>query len=78
MPARDLLWKRVNAEQETAGQDANHDGQISPSEMGHLEKLGKELGGELTLHAFVRFELGEGIEKKVEDLAAEVAKMTGG
>ena len=37
------VWKRVNAEQETAGQDSNHDGQISPSEMGHLEKLGKEL-----------------------------------
>jgi elongation factor Ts len=40
--------------------------------------LGKELGGELKLHSFVRFELGEGIEKKVDDLAAEVAKMTGG
>jgi elongation factor Ts len=40
--------------------------------------LGKELGGELKLHGFVRFELGEGIEKKVDDLAAEVAKMTGG
>jgi translation elongation factor EF-Ts len=30
------------------------------------------------LNSFVRFELGEGIEKKTDDLAAEVAKMTGG
>jgi Spy/CpxP family protein refolding chaperone len=38
------VWKRVNAEQESVGQDSNHDGVVSPSEMGHLEKLGKELG----------------------------------
>ena len=37
-------------------------------------ELGKKLGGEVKLHAFVRFSLGEGIEKKSEDLAAEVAK----
>jgi translation elongation factor EF-Ts len=30
------------------------------------------------LHAFVRYGVGDGIEKKVDDLAAEVAKMTGG
>jgi elongation factor Ts len=41
-------------------------------------ELGKELGGEVKIHTFVRFELGEGIEKKVDDLAAEVAKMTAG
>ncbi len=38
--------------------------------------LGKELGGEVKLHSFVRFGLGDGIEKKVDDLAAEVAKLT--
>jgi elongation factor Ts len=42
------------------------------------QALGKELGGEVKLNTFVRFSLGEGIEKKVDDLAAEVAKMTGG
>ena len=42
------------------------------------QELGKELGGEVTLHEFVRFGLGEGIEKKTDDLAAEVAKMTAG
>jgi Spy/CpxP family protein refolding chaperone len=37
------VWKRVNAEKEENGQDANKDGVVSPSEMGHLERLGKEL-----------------------------------
>jgi elongation factor Ts len=37
-------------------------------------ELGKKLGGEVKIHSFVRFSLGEGIEKKSEDLAAEVAK----
>lgn len=41
-------------------------------------ELGKKLGGEVKVHTFVRFGLGDGIEKKVDDLAAEVAKMTGG
>jgi elongation factor Ts len=41
-------------------------------------ELGKKLGGDVKIHAFVRFSLGEGIEKKQEDLAAEVAKTIGG
>ena len=41
--------------------------------------LAKELGAEITLARFVRFQLGEGIEKPTgPDFAAEVAKMTGG
>jgi elongation factor Ts len=39
--------------------------------------LSKKLGGEVKIHAFVRYSLGEGIEKKTEDLAAEVAKTIG-
>jgi elongation factor Ts len=42
------------------------------------EDLSKKLGGAVTVHGFVRFSLGEGIEKKTEDLAAEVAKTIGG
>jgi elongation factor Ts len=42
------------------------------------QELGKKLGGEVKLHTFTRFELGAGIEKKSDDLAAEVAKLTGG
>jgi elongation factor Ts len=41
------------------------------------EDLGKKLGGEVRIASFVRFALGEGIEKAKDDLAAEVAKMTG-
>jgi len=36
----------------------------------------KELGGDIKIVAFTRFEKGEGIEKKVDDFAAEVASMT--
>jgi elongation factor Ts len=38
----------------------------------------KETGGTLELKRFVRFERGEGIEKRADDFAAEVAKMAGG
>jgi elongation factor Ts len=41
------------------------------------QELGKKLGGEVKIHAFVRFSLGEGIERKQEDLAVEVAKTIG-
>jgi elongation factor Ts len=39
------------------------------------QELGKKLGGEVKLLSFARFELGAGIEKKTDDLAAEVAKL---
>lgn len=42
------------------------------------KELGKKLGGEPVLHTFVRFGVGDGIEKKSEDLAAEVAKTIAG
>ncbi|WP_322865873.1 translation elongation factor Ts [Aquicoccus sp. G2-2] len=41
-----------------------------------VEKAAKEAGAEVT--AFVRLEVGEGIEKKQEDFAAEVAKAVQG
>ncbi len=37
-----------------------------------LENAGKDLGSPVSVAGFVRFELGEGIEKKEEDFAAEV------
>jgi elongation factor Ts len=37
----------------------------------------KEAGAPITLKSFVRFQLGEGIEKKVDDFAAEVAAAAG-
>lgn len=41
-----------------------------------VEALGKELGGKVELTGYIRFQLGEGIEKKADDFAAEVAAMT--
>jgi elongation factor Ts len=38
---------------------------------------GKEAGSPIQLAGFVRFQLGEGIEKKQEDFAAEVAAAAG-
>ena len=42
-----------------------------------LAAAGKEAGGTLDIAGFVRFELGEGIEKKKEDLQAGVAELIG-
>ena len=42
-----------------------------------VEKAAKELGVPVKLTGFVRFALGEGIEKKESDFAAEVASMAG-
>lgn len=41
----------------------------------HIVAVAKELGGEIKLVKCVRFERGEGIEKKQDDFAAEVASM---
>jgi elongation factor Ts len=38
---------------------------------------GKEAGAAITLKDYVRFQLGEGIEKEVSDFAAEVAATSG-
>ena len=38
--------------------------------------LAKEIGSDIKLNSFVRYQLGEGIEKKVDDFAAEVAAMS--
>jgi elongation factor Ts len=42
-----------------------------------VEALAKELGTEVKLSGFVRFAIGEGIEKEEQDFAAEVAAATG-
>ncbi len=39
----------------------------------YVEKVAKENGVNLSIRKFIRFETGEGIEKKKEDFAAEVA-----
>ena len=42
-----------------------------------VEQAGKAAGASIVLKDFVRFQLGEGIEKKVSDFAAEVAEAAG-
>ena len=42
-----------------------------------LEKASKDLGAPVVIEAFVRFQVGEGIEKVESDFADEVAQMAG-
>ena len=41
----------------------------------YVESVAKELGGTVKVASFVRYEKGEGIEKRVDDFANEVASM---
>lgn len=43
----------------------------------YIEQVAKENGAKLYVKKFVRFETGEGLEKKVDDFAAEVAAQAG-
>jgi len=43
----------------------------------HVAVKGKELGAHLAVTRFVRFKLGEGLQKRSEDFAAEVASASG-
>lgn len=42
-----------------------------------IAETAKQTGAPVTVKGFVRFMLGEGVEKKVDDFAAEVASMSG-
>ena len=43
----------------------------------YVEKTAKELGADLKIVSFERFEKGEGIQKREENFADEIAKLTG-
>ena len=43
----------------------------------YIAEVGKAAGSSFTIKKFVRFEVGEGLEKKNEDFAAEVAAQMG-
>ena len=43
----------------------------------YVDKVAKENNANVTVKKFVRFETGEGLEKKVDDFAAEVAAQAG-
>lgn len=40
-----------------------------------IENTAKELGGKISIKSFVRFEKGEGLQKREDDFASEVANM---
>ncbi len=40
-----------------------------------IEKASKEAGAQITLNQFIRFKVGDGIEKKADDFVQEVAKI---
>ena len=42
----------------------------------YLRQVGKEIGSEITIKQFVAYEKGEGMEKRVDDFAGEVASMS--
>ena len=44
----------------------------------YVEATAKELGGKIAIVGFYRFEKGEGIQKREENFAEEIAKMTAG
>lgn len=43
----------------------------------YVEQVAKENGAKITIKSFLRWETGEGIEKRQDDFAAEVAKQAG-
>ena len=43
----------------------------------YVAQVAKENGANITVKGFVRFETGEGLEKKEENFAEEVAKQMG-
>ena len=47
----------------------------SKSVGGYVAEMAKKLGTEISITRFTRFEKGEGLEKKVDNLAEEVAKL---
>ncbi len=44
----------------------------------YVESVAKELGTEMSIASFVKYEKGEGLEKREEDFAAEIAKLAKG
>ena len=42
-----------------------------------IEKVAKEAGASIKVTKFIKLNLGEGVEKKSENFAEEIAKLTG-
>jgi len=72
-----FIQDNTTLDKEQALLDQNYvlDDKMSVAEA--VEAAGKAAGGTASISAFVRLEVGEGIEKKEEDFAAEVAAQMG-
>lgn len=44
----------------------------------YMDSVAKAIGGKIAIDSFVKFEKGEGLQKREDNLAEEVAKMTAG
>lgn len=71
----DLYFNETLREAVLAEQVFVIDGKSKISDV--LANAGKDVGADVALKAYVRFALGEGIEKAADDFAAEVAKAAG-
>ena len=49
---------------------------VNPANCTNIRDTAKELGGNITVTGFYRFEKGEGIQKREENFADEIAKLT--
>ena len=73
-----IVGKRKKFYKETClvDQEFGKDGDLSIAQ--YTEKCAKEMGGSIKILGFTRFEKGEGLEKRSEDFAAEVAAAAAG
>ena len=71
-----LIWIEVCESGAPVGAPGTVGGVPSGAGVVMVADAGKELGAPAKVVGFVRLALGEGVEKKVDDFAAEVAAMT--
>ena len=67
--------KKFAKENALLSQVSVHDNKTAIADV--IAQVGKDAGAPVVLADYVRFQLGEGIEKKVSDFAAEVAEAAG-
>ena len=81
---REQIASKTGKKMDEITLDAVMRNQIAPDdikiskEMLHAQgQVAKENGAKITIKSFLRWETGEGIEKRQDDFAAEVAKQAG-
>ena len=72
----DLIWPVFICDGEGVEQDVASMPGVKRRSVDRVAEAAKEAGVEIL--GFARLEVGEGVEKKTEDFAAEVAKTIGG